>query len=52
MIGLIRRVALILEVLLGAMLTALGAALKGPNVCCIKHIPSLYLPDIGARQTS
>ena len=30
--ALIQKVALTLEVLLGALITALGAALKGPNV--------------------
>jgi hypothetical protein len=52
MIGLIQKVALTLEVLLGPLITALGAALKSPNVRYIKLMPSLYLTDIGARQTS
>jgi len=47
-----QKVALTLQVLLGALITALGAALKGPNVRWIKLMPSLYLPDIDVRQTS
>ena len=47
-----QKIALTLQVLLGALITALGAALKGPNVRWIQLMPSLYLPDIDASQTS
>jgi len=48
-----QKIALTLEVLVGALITALGAALRGPSVrCIIILILALYLPDIDARQTS
>ena len=52
MIGLMQKVALTLGVLLGALITALGAALKSPNVRYIRLMPPLYLADICAKQTS
>jgi len=43
-----QKVALTLQVLVGALITALGAALRGPSVRCIILILALYLPDIDA----
>ena len=47
-----QKVALMLEVLVGALITALGAALRGSSVRCILLILALCLPDIDGRQPS
>jgi hypothetical protein len=47
-----QKVAMTLQVVVGALITALGAALRGPSVRRIILILALYLPDVDARQTS